>query len=102
MEGKATQRVRRFVTPEQEENIRRNKEAVKRERIRIAMQMMLHNEQDEKIALYTRLNSEELREIRETMENNLENGRARKSEAMRQGLTFQDPPRGMKSPWQYL
>lgn len=102
MEGKTNKRVRRFITPEQEENIRRCKEAMKRERICIAMRMMQHNEQDEKICLYTQLNAEELKVIREIVKDNLENGQARKSEAMRRGLTFQDPPKGMRSPWQHL
>lgn len=102
METQTTKKIRRFVTPEQEDNIRRNKEAMKRERIRIAIRMMAHNEPEEKITLYTRFSSEELKEIRENMMVGCDDEQECKSKAMRQGLTFQDPPKGVKSPWQHL
>lgn len=90
------------ISPEQEEKLERDKAAMQRERVRIALRMITHNESEERITLYTQLSSQEIKELKEAMLERQSTEQERKSEAMRQGMTFQDPPQGMQSPWQHL
>lgn len=90
MEKRNYRKLKPHITSEQEKNLERDRAAMKRERIRIALCMITHNEPDEKIRLYTRFTSEELQELREILSERQSTERERKSEAMRRGLSYRD------------
>lgn len=90
------------ISPEKQREQKLKKEAVESERVRIVLRMMVHGETDFKISLYTGFSFKKIRYIREhLLGEELESIRA-KNEMMEKCLRMQDPPPGMRLPWQHL
>lgn len=74
------------------------KETVEFERVRIALRMMVHEETDFKISLYTGMSFKKIKYIRENLLEREKESIRRKSEMMEKSLRMQDP-KGVYRPW---
>lgn len=79
------------ISPEKQREIEVKKEAAEAERIQIALRMMIHEETDFKISLYTGMSFKKIKYIRENMLEAAKESAKKKSEAMEKSLRMQDP-----------
>lgn len=67
------------------------KQAVETERFQIALRMMLHNETDFKISVYTQLSMKKVKHIRDNLLDVAQKSVEKKNKAMKQSLIMCDP-----------
>lgn len=79
------------ISPEKQREHKLKKEVAEAERIQIALRMMIHEETDFKISLYTGMSFKKIKYIRENMLEAAKESAKRKSEAMEKALRMQDP-----------
>lgn len=79
------------ISPEKQRNFEVKKEAVETERVRIALRMMIHEETDFKISVYTGMSFKKIKYIRENMLEAAKESAKQKSETMERAMRMQDP-----------